>query len=104
MFLTALRDYGAYLVDNSGGLVFYAEEVTTARLDLSDEEINDLIGAPPDAALREGVTPWEIVMEVLADELGRIPFAVSPGDEAPDPATAEIEAANFEVVEPATIP
>ena len=46
MFLDALRKYGAYLVDNSGGFTFYAEDIHTARLDLSDDEINALIGEP----------------------------------------------------------
>jgi hypothetical protein len=37
MFLTALRDYGAYLVDNAGGFIFYAEEIKTAVLHLTDD-------------------------------------------------------------------
>ena len=104
MFLTALRDYGAYNVDNAGGFSFYAEDVHTAVLHLSDDEVNALIGQPPGTLLPEGMTKWEIVFEVLGNDLELIPFAVSPGDEEPDPETARIEASNFEVVEPAARP
>jgi hypothetical protein len=104
MFLAALRDYGAYLVDNAGGFSFYAEDVNTAILDLSQEEVNRLIGAPDSTPLQEGMTKWQIVMEQLGLDLEMIPIAMSPGDEAPDPETAVIETANFEVVEPAVVP
>ena len=104
MFLQALRDYGAYLVDNSGGFTFYAEDVHTAVLNLSDDEVNALIGEPPGTPLPEGMTKWQIVIERLGEDLGMIPLAVSPGDEEPDPKTALVEFANFEVVEPAEIP
>lgn len=102
MFLAALRDYGAYVVDNAGGFSFYAEDVHTAVLHLPDDETNVLIGQPPSTPLQEGKTKWEIVFETLGNDLERIPFAVSPGDEEPDPETAMIEAANFEVAGPAT--
>ena len=104
MFLAALRDYGAYNVDNAGGFSFYAEDVHTAVLHLSDDEVNALIGQPPGTPLPEDKTKWEIVLEPLGYDLELIPFAISPGDEEPDPETAMIEAANFEVVEPAAIP
>ena len=104
MFLEALRDYGAYIVDNAGGFSFYAEDVHTAILDLSDDEINALIGQPPGAPLPDGMSRWGIVLESMAYDLERIPIAISPGDEEPSPQTAMIEAANFEVVEPAALP
>ncbi|MFQ5398454.1 MAG: hypothetical protein ACE5E7_02530 [Anaerolineae bacterium] len=104
MFLAALRDYGAYLVDNAGGFSFYAEDMHTAVLHLSDDEINALTGQPPGAPLPDDMTKWEIVLEALGNDLERIPFAISPGDEEPDPETAQVEAANFEVVEPAVVP
>ena len=44
MYLAALRDYGAYLVDNAGGFTFYAEDIHTAVLHLSDDEVNALVG------------------------------------------------------------
>jgi hypothetical protein len=50
------------------------------------------------------MTNWEIVMETLGNELAHIPFAISPGDDEPAPESALIEAANFEVIEPATLP
>ena len=104
IFLAALRDYGAYNVDNAGGFSFYAEDVHTAVLNLSDDEVNALISQPPGTPLVEEMTKWEIVMESLGEDLGRIPFAISPGNDEPDPETAMVEAANFEVVEPAARP
>lgn len=104
MFLTALRNYGAYVVDGAGGFSFYAEDIHTAVLHLSDDEINTLIGQSPGTPLPPDMTKWEIVLETLGNELEWIPFAISPGDDEPDPETAQVEAANFEVVEPAAIP
>jgi hypothetical protein len=104
MFLEALRTYGAYLVDNAGGFTFYAEDVHTANLQLSDDEINALIGEPAGSPLPEGSTKWQIVIEKLNNEISLFPLAMSPGDDVPDPETAEIEMANFEVVEPASVP
>ncbi len=104
MFLTALRQYGAYLVDNAGGFSFYAEDIHTAVLNLSDDEVNALIGEPAGAPLPENMTRWQIVIESLGNDLDLIPIAVSRGDEEPRPRSAEIEIANFEVVEPADRP
>jgi hypothetical protein len=104
MYLTALREYGAYLVDNAGGFTFYAEDVHTAVLHLPDDEINALIGEPAGTPLPENMTKWQIVMERLGVDLELIPLAISPGDDEPRPKTAKIEIANFEVVEPAEIP
>jgi len=101
MFLTALRTYGAYLVDNAGGFVFYAEDIHTAVLHLSDDEVNALIGQPLGTPLPKGKTKWQIVIEKLNEELEQIPFAYGPWEDGQDPATAEIETANFEVIEPA---
>ena len=104
MFLTALRIYGAYLVDNAGGFIFYAEEVNTAVLNLTADQINVLIGESLGTPLPAGKTKWQIVMETLDEELGPIPFAYGPWPNGQDPATAQITTANFEVVEPATRP
>ena len=104
MYLAALRDYGAYVVDNAGGFTFYAEDMHTAVLRLSDDDVNALIGQPPGTPLPSGLTKWQIVLERLGEDLDLIPLAVSPGDEEPDPETAEIEIANFEVVAPAIAP
>jgi hypothetical protein len=104
MFLAALRTYGAILVDNAGGFTFYAEDAHTAVLELSDDEVNVLIGQPPGTPLPPDLTKWQIVMEALGNDLELIPLAMSPGDEEPSPRTAEIEISNFEVVEPARIP
>lgn len=106
MFLTALRTYGAYVVDNAEGFSFTAEDIHTANLDLSDDEVNRLIGNPPGTPLPAGKTKWQILMEKLNDDdqLGRIPIAYGPWQEGQDPKTATITVSNFEVVEPAAKP
>ena len=102
MFLTALRTYGAYLVDNAGGFIFYAEDIHTAVLNLSDDQINGLIGQSPGTPLPAGKTKWQIVIEKLNEELEQIPFAHGPWEDGQNPAEATITSANFEVVKPAT--
>jgi hypothetical protein len=104
MFLTALRAYGAYLIDNAAGFSFSAEDIHTAVLHLSDEEVNALIGQPPDTPLPAGMTRWQVVIEKLGEELELIPIAYGPWEEGQDPATATVETSNFEVVEAATVP
>lgn len=104
IYLAALRTYGAYLVDNAGGFTFYAEDVHTAVLNLSAEEVNILIGEAPGTALPAGMTKWQVVMEKLGNDLEFIPLAAGLGDQMPEPQKAQIEIANFEVIEPATIP
>jgi len=101
MFLTALRTYGVYLVDNAGGFTFYAEDIHTAVLDLTDDQVNTLIGQPPGTPLPAGKTKWQMAIEKLNIELEQIPFAYGPWTEGQNPATATITTANFEVVGPA---
>ncbi len=101
MFLTALRSYGAYLVDGAAGFSFFAEDIHTANLHLTDDQVNELIGQPPGTPLPGGKTKWQIVIEKLNEELELIPFAYGPWVEGQNPATAQITTANFEVVEPA---
>jgi hypothetical protein len=103
MFLTALRTYGAYLVDNAGGFTFSAEDISTAVLDLADAEVNGLIGQPSDNPLPANKTKWQVVMETLNQDLWEMPFACGPWTEGQIAATAMITTANFEVVEPASI-
>jgi hypothetical protein len=104
MFLSALRTYGAYLVDNAAGFAFSAEDIHTANLHLSDDQVNALIGESPGTPLPADKTKWQIVIEKLNEELELIPFAYGPWSDGQDPATATIDTANFEVVEPATRP
>ncbi|MCP4591207.1 MAG: hypothetical protein GY842_10705 [bacterium] len=110
MFIAALRNYGAYPIDAAGGFVFYAEDIHTANLRLSDDEINELIGEAAGSPLPAGKTKWQIVIEKLNEEseLGVIPLASGPWWEyAPgglDPATATYGVANFEVIENALEP
>lgn len=102
MFFTALRTYGAYLVDNAGGFSFTAEEAHSADLHLSDDQVNTLIDEPPGTPLPADKTKWQIVIDKLNEELEWIPFAYGPWTDGQDPSTATIDVANFEVVEPAT--
>ena len=104
MVLAALRTYGAYLVDNSGGFTFYAEDIHTGNLNLTADVVNALIGQPPGTPLATGKTKWQIVLETLDNELALIPIAYGPWTDGQDPATAVMTTANFEVVEPAAIP
>ncbi len=97
MWITALRTYGAYVLDNASGFTFYAEDYHTANLNLSDAEVNVLIGQAPGAALDPTKTKWQIVLETIDDDIWStsIPFAhgVCSG------ATSSVTIANFEVVE-----
>ena len=101
MFLAALRNYGAYLVDNAAGFTFYAEDIYTASLDMSEDEVNALIGRPAGTPLPTDKTRWQVVIEKLNRELEGIPFACGPSTS--DPSQATITAANFEVIAPATV-
>jgi hypothetical protein len=103
MFLTALRTYGAYLVDNAGGFTFYAEDIHTADLNLTDAEVNTLIGQASGTSLPTGKSKWQIVIEKLNQDLEHIPIAYGPWQEGQPPATATIETYNFEVVENASL-
>ena len=105
MFLTALRTYGAYLVDNAGGFAFYAEDSHTAVLHLTDDQVNALIGQPAGTPLPAGKTKWQVVIDQLNLDLELIPFAYDASwVDGQDPATATIGTSNFEVVEAATVP
>ncbi len=102
MFLSALRTYGAYLVDNSFGFSIPAEDSNTAVLNLTNDQVNGLIGQPPGTPLPSGRTRWQAVLDTLNRQLEAIPIAVGPP--AANPATATIDVANLEVVEPAAVP
>ncbi|MBI2571379.1 MAG: hypothetical protein HYV63_30600 [Candidatus Schekmanbacteria bacterium] len=103
MVLAALRDFGAYVVDNADGFGIYAEDIASAPLNLSDDELNALIGAPAGTPIPPEKTRWQLAMEALSADFERIPLAY-PWEDAQDPATAVYQAANFEVVQPATVP
>ncbi len=108
MYLAALRNYGAYLIDAAGGLALTAEDIHTANLDLTDDEVNELIGAPAGTPLPAGQTKWQIVITKLVEDIELIPVASGPWDDygpgLNDPATATFQTSNFEVVEPAEVP
>jgi hypothetical protein len=77
MFFAALRNHGAYVLDNAGGFSFYAEDMHTAVLNLTDDEVNALIGEPAGTAIPAATTKWQLVIEKLNDDLWNhpIPFA-----------------------------
>ena len=105
MFLAALRAYGAYAVDGADGFTFYAEDMHSANLHLTDDEVNALIGQPAGTPLPAGWTQWQAVIEQLNLDLELIPFAYDASwVDGGDPATAVYDIANFEVVEPAAQP
>lgn len=105
MFLATLRTYGAYVVDSANGFTFYAEDIHTANLSLSDDEVNALIGQPTGTPLPTGQTKWQVVIEQLNLDLELIPFAYDASwADGNNPATAVYDIANFELVEPATQP
>ncbi len=105
MFLTALRIYGAYPIDGADGFTFYAEDVHTANLNLTDAEVNALIGRPAGTPLPEGWSKWQVVMEQLNLDLERIPLAYdATWEDGDNPAAAVYNVANFEVVQPAERP
>jgi hypothetical protein len=100
MFLRALRRYGAYVVDTADGFSFFAEDIHTAVLELSDAQVNTLIGQPAGTPLPPDKTRWQVVIETLNQELTGIPFAAGPCDGV----ATTVETANFHVVEPAAAP
>jgi hypothetical protein len=104
LFLAALRTYGAYLVDNAGGFGFYAEDIHSANLDLTDDQVSSLLGAAAGTAIPAGQTKWQVIIEKLNADLERIP--VGAGDIAQTACTATFanNHVNFEVVTPATGP
>lgn len=63
IFLTALHDYGAFLVDGAEGFGIAAEDRETAVMD--DHIVEELIKEP----VREKETPWESLMETINDYL-----------------------------------
>lgn len=94
-YLDALREYGAYLVDASGGFTFYAEDYRTANLKLSRADFNELMGRDPDTPLPTEESQWETLMACLQEDLRHIALAVDTGSEFKS---------NFEVVEDAKPP
>jgi hypothetical protein len=97
MFIKAMRDYGAYVLDNAGGFTFYAEDISTADISLNDAQINVLIGEAAGTPLPAGKTRWQLLMEKLNEELWEIPIALGVCDGA----NSSVTTANYEVVEPA---
>lgn len=102
MFLAALRTYGAYVVDNAGGLSFYAEDIHTANLALTDDEVNALIGQPPGTAIPPGSTKWQLLMETLNDDLWNNPIPIAYGNCSG--AASTVTTPNFEVISPFSKP
>jgi len=100
MIFAALRTYGAYVVENAGAFTFWAEDIHTAVLDLTDDEVNALIGEEPGTPIPAGVTKWQLVIEAVNADLWEISIPIAYGDCSG--ASSTVTTANFEVVEPAT--
>ena len=99
--LKALRNYGAYLVDNSGGFTFYAEDSATGKLDVNLRVLNWYIREPKGTPLPANKTAWQVLIEKVSDELSQIPIAFGNFN-GHNASTATISHYNFEVIEPAT--
>jgi hypothetical protein len=98
MVVAALRKYGAYLGDNAGGFIFYAEDVHTGKLDLDEDKLNKLVGNPKGTSLGKR-THWDVLISTVQDELQEyIPFAFGSAHDGEAPSSATVENANFEVV------
>ncbi len=100
MLFAALRTYGAYPVDGAGAFTFWAEDMHTAVLDLTDNEVNTLIGQPHGTPLTTGATKWQIVIEAVNTDLWEISIPFAYGN-CSGP-TSTVITANFEVVSNAT--
>jgi hypothetical protein len=105
MFFRALREYGAYLVDGGGGFAFGAEDQWTANLNLSLEELSDLVllDVPTITELLEKdcKTKWQILMEKLNDQLS---WQLGANGPSAIPFAASTTTGNFDIVENATVP
>jgi hypothetical protein len=95
MLIQSLRDYGAYVVDNAGAFTFYAEDVGTANIDLTDAQVNALVGEPSSAPLPVDKTRWQILMEALSEEIWQIPIAYGICNGS----SSTVITTNFDVVE-----
>ncbi len=98
MVLRALREYGAYLLDSSSDMTLLAEDYHSARLNISADRVNELIGNPPGSPLPASKTNWQIVMEKLSTDLRKIPLAEGPWPSGQDPSKATITTTNFEFI------
>jgi hypothetical protein len=96
MLFAALRTYGAYVVDNAGGFTFYAEDIHSADLNLSNDQVNVLIGEPVGTPLPAEKTKWQLVIEAVNDDLWNHPIPIAYGSCAG--ASSSIITMNFEVV------
>ncbi len=94
-YLTALRTFGAYLVDGSGAFSFYAEDYRTGNLNLDLSGFNTLCGRDTVEPLPPGKSQWQLLVETLNEEFFNIPFAVQT--------TAGLQS-NFDIIEDAIIP
>jgi hypothetical protein len=63
IFFTALRDYGAYLVDGAFGFGFAAEDRETAVID------PDVVPLLTNHPIESIVTPWESLLQTIDDHL-----------------------------------
>ncbi|RZB38394.1 MAG: hypothetical protein SRB2_00142 [Desulfobacteraceae bacterium Eth-SRB2] len=98
MFLKALRTYGGIVVDNAGGFSFYAEDIHTGNLRLTEDQVNQLIGSPIGTQIPSGKTKWQLVLETLSLELEQIPMAYGPWTSGQNPSSATITTSNYEIV------
>ena len=99
MFLKALRQYGAYIVDAAGGFTFFSEDITSARVKLTDAQVNKLIGEPADKKHPKKKSRWELLMSKLTNDIGQFPIAFGIFKKGQNPKRARYKVANFDVVD-----
>ncbi len=75
IFLTALHDYGAYLVDGAFGFGFAAEDRETAVID------PDMVPKLTGHAIEADCTPWESLLQTIDNHLS---WELFPGQEQAD--------------------
>jgi hypothetical protein len=92
-YLKALREYGAYLVDGSGGFTFYAEDIRTGNLNLEEADLRQLCGLGAGLPIPAN-SQWKALTRKLGEELQRIPFATQMNGKL---------TSNFDFVEDAVI-
>jgi len=102
IFFRTLREYGAYLIDCSGGVTFYAEDIHTASLHLPKVELEWLLGKRP----ADHETPWQAIVNVLNDQLSfQLANISGAGNQAlPLVISDSVARGNVEVIAAATPP
>ena len=96
MVLKAMRVYGIMPVRFGNSMSIMSEATSTGYLDLTTEQVSELIGKPADPRY----SSWLQLLQTVAEELSTIPIATSQSVLAIDVGTTELNIgiSNFDVV------